>query len=97
MMSSIRDTTLTTALFAIAKTIVPFTAGTPMPPDTAAAIVTRLAKIMKLANLMEQELAIHRDDEAGLSIRAMMEREVNAAVGAAVNVVKVDFEKGKKP
>lgn len=97
MMPSIRDTTLSTSLFDLAKAIVPYTAGKPMPPETAAAIVTRIAKIMKLANLMEQELAIHRCDEAGLSIRAMMEREVNTAVGAAINVVKVDFEKGKKP
>ncbi|CAK7257516.1 MULTISPECIES: hypothetical protein [unclassified Shinella] len=99
MISALRDTTLSTAIFDVIRVILPYTAeGKAMPSSLAHTVVTQLAATQKLATLMEQELAIHRFDEAGMSVRTMVEREIAAALdqGVTSTVVKFDPDKGRK-
>lgn len=100
MIAALRDTTLSNSILDVVQTVLPYTAsGKAMPSELAHDVVIKLSASLKLASLMEQELSIHRFDEAGLSPGAVRSREIAIAVDQAVTgtVVKVDFEKGKKP
>lgn len=99
MSAALLDTTLSTSILETIKIVLPYTANdNPMPTAIANHVVRRLSAALKLASLMEQELAIHRADEAGVSIRAFLSQEVQNALDDVTgdNIVKVDFEGGRK-
>lgn len=99
MIAALRDTTLSTCILEVVKKVLPYTLpGAMMPSDVASDVVERLAGGMKLASLMEQELSVHRLGEAGMTARAVIEREIKAALDESVGgtVVKVDFDGGRK-
>lgn len=89
----LRDTTLSSTILDVVKLVLPFTAaGQSMPASDAQDVVIKLSAAQKLATLMEQELAIHRFSEAGMSERtaALVEETVTATV------IEVDFGGGGK-
>lgn len=98
MTPALRDTTLSTTILDVIKVVLPFTAsGSAMPAGTAQDVVIKLSAAQKLATLVEQELAIHRFDEAGYSNRALA-REAATAIEQTVTstVIQVDFDGGRK-
>lgn len=102
MKAAILDTSLSTTIKDVTIAVLPYTAeGSTMPTGTAQDIVIRLAKALKLASLMEQELLIHRVGEPNMAIREVL--ETSAAIVfddltrvVRPTVVKVDFGKGRK-
>ncbi len=89
----IRDATLSTAILDVIKLVLPFTAaGSTMPDGVAQDVVIKLTTAQKFATLIEQEIAIHRCNEAGLPEKtaALVEETVTATV------IEVDFGGGAK-
>ncbi len=106
-MRDIHDTTLSHNIQIAAQKLLPYTAlGAVAPASLVNQVVVLLAHCRKLAELQEHELAMHRHGEAAKAVRSVMETEAvvsldhlirDPAGTTAGTIVKVDFEKGKKP
>lgn len=99
----IYDNTLSTSLQNAAAELIPYTApGKMMPHQKAHDLVIELAVLLKLAATMERELAVLRMGEPESLAKSTLEKEASITFDQLVRdptgkVVKVDFEKGKKP
>lgn len=102
MKAVIHDTTLSTLILNITKDILPLTAGVVIgAPNHAHDAVVKLAHALKMATLMEHELAMHRHGEVASATRTVMAVEAMTALEEMVRdpkgtVVKVDFDGGRK-
>lgn len=106
-MRDIHDTTVSRNVQLAAQKLLPYTAlGTTAPVGLINEVVILLAHCRKFAELQEHELAMHRHGEALKAVRTAMDTEAVVSLdqlirdpkGATVGkVVKVDFDKGKKP
>ncbi|MFC3074657.1 hypothetical protein [Shinella pollutisoli] len=94
MMSPVYDTTLSATIMNVTGSILPYTAeGKALPAHKARDIVIELSHALKLASLLEREIAILRSGEANAIARAL-ESEATAALES--KIVQVDFDKGRK-
>jgi hypothetical protein len=102
MKATIHDTTLSSLILSVTKDVLPLTEpGITHSSAKAHDAVVKLAHALKLATLMEHELAMHRHGEVASAARSVMTAEAMTSFEQMVHdpkgtVVKLDFDGGRK-